>query len=412
LFLDKLTDDSHAWSKYSLDYEPITQSDKLSITRVSGNRQTRTVTTYDKNDQITTATLQTEYVLLSDEESLEIHVHIDAYECTSSNSSTNIDISISDVSSIVPASRLAALAETAHTCMGTDNCQCITLEPESLIDWPVDECNTCVLQKDNACESMGGNFADQGITYMLYINNTEFVGSNTVGVVKLKNSRTYDSTKSPSTTGVKYPHLSIRDYNKPTCFGCYTANRDGVANFTNGACTACKSDNLRIFFFQLTAETVDGGEIVGNGDGNALAVNFEFSIESILYVTPITKPLARVNTNNMWTNVHNSPNVLPDAGNVVRWPQQVEIHRKQFGIVCSIDSPYRCPYEGDTKTNLAILATAETDPTITTYTFRTIAGGKLYVRLDSFNVGLCSMASLESTFLACCRKVETTCEKS
>jgi hypothetical protein len=49
-----------------------------------------------------------------------------------------------------------------------------------------------------------------------------------------------------------------------------------------------------------------------------------------------------------------------------------------------------CPYEGNDKTDLAILATAVTASTISTYSFRTIAGGELYVRLDAFNVGLCS----------------------
>jgi len=376
-------------SKYQKNKQRITQSDKLSITRISGDRQTRTITTYNKNDQIMRATLDTEYVLMTDEESLEINVHIDANECKPLFGSTKIHISISDVSNIAKVDRLEALDTTSEKCVTDEDCKCRTLSPDSLIGWPFDECNGCVLQQDASCSGMGGNFATQGITYTIHINNTQFVDVDSVGVAKLKNSRPYDDRKDASSTGAKYPHLSIRDYAKPTCEGCYTNGLDNAPDFTPGACDTCPSTGQKIFFFQLTASAIDGGEIVKDGDPDPLVVNFEFSINGILYVTPTTKPLARV-FNDQWTTVHNNPNMSPGPNEIMQWPQQIEIYPKLFGVVCSLDSPYMCPYEGNDKTDLAIRATAVTVSTISTYSFRTIAGGELYVRLDAFNVGLCS----------------------
>jgi len=376
-------------SKYQPNKQRITQSDKLSITRISGDRQTRTMTTYNKNYQTTRATLDTEYVLMTDEESLEINVHIDVNECKPPFGSTRIHISISDVSDIAKVDRLEALDGTAEKCVTDENCKCRTLLPETLIGWPFDECNGCVLQQDASCSNMGGNFATQGITYTLHINNTDMVDFDSVGVAKLKNSRPYDEQKDASSTGVKYPHLSIRDYAKPTCEGCYTNGMDNVPDFTSGACDTCPSTSQKIFFFQLTASAIDGGEIAKDGDPDALAVNFEFSVNGVLYITPTTKPLARV-FDGQWTAVHNNPNMSPGPNEVMQWPQQIEIYPKLFGVVCSLDSPYMCPYEGNAKTDLVILATAVTASTISTYSFRTIAGGELYVRLDAFNVGLCS----------------------
>ena len=67
------------------------------------------------------------------------------------------------------------------------------------------------------------------------------------------------------------------------------------------------------------------------------------------------------------------------------------MHPKLFGIVCSLGGQYTCPYEGDDKIALVIsTAEEETTPKNTSYSFRTITGGSLYVRLDVFHVDLCS----------------------
>jgi len=176
----------------------------------------------------------------------------------------------------------------------------------------------------------------------------------------------------------------------PVCAGCYKVNRAGVANFSEHACGDCASDSLRIFFFQLTAAAIDNVEIANNGAKDTLAVNFEFSIGDVLYVTTTTKPLARVFMNGMWVGIHNEPNTSPSAGTPMRWPQRLTIHPKLFGIVCSLGGLYTCPYEGDAKTALVISTAAAITPKNTSYSFRTIAGGSLYVRLDVFHVDLCS----------------------
>jgi len=369
----------------------IIQTDTLNITRVSGDRQTRTVMRYNKHNQVGMPTLQSQYVLSSDDESLEINVRIDANDCVLPYSSTRIHITISNAASVVKVDRLAALGSEAQKCVATENCMCKNKDTKVLIGWPVDECNECVLDKGTVCSSMGTNFADQGITYFMYIENTDIVRSNSMGVVKLKNSRRYDANSISTQTGVRFPHLSIRDFKMPTCAGCYQDNRAGLAVFGDNACNTCAAEELKIFFFQLTAAAISDVEIAVNAAEDTLAVNFEFSIAGKLYVTKTTKPLVRVLTNGQWRPQHDLPNTLPSAGDAVRWPQRLTIHPKLFGIVCSLGGQYTCPYEGDDKIALVISAAEEeTTPKNTSYSFRTIAGGSLYVRLDVFHVDLCS----------------------
>jgi len=375
----------------------ITQTDTLDITRISGDRQTRTVTTYNKRHQVSMPTLQTQYILSHDDEFLEINARIDANDCVFPHTtSTRIHISISDTPSIMKVDRLDALDSAAQKCVTSDNCVCKHQETSVPIGWPVDECNECVLDQTSDCGNMGDNFADQGITYFLHIDDTDIVRSNSIGVVKLKNSRSYDANSNSMQTGVRYPHLSVRDFAMPVCRGCYKVNRAGVANFSDHACRDCASDSLRIFFFQLTAAAINNVEIANNGAEDTLAVNFEFSIGDILYVTKTTKPLAQIFVNNNWIGIHNEPNTLQSAGAPVLWPQQLTIHPKLFGIVCSLGGIYTCPYEGDAKTALVILTAPATTQKNTSYSFRTIAGGSLYVRLDVFHVDLCSKEAVYS----------------
>ena len=156
--------------------------------------------------------------------------------------------------------------------------------------------------------------------------------------------------------------------------------------FFTYVCGNCDSDSLRIFFFQLTTAMMNRVEIADNNSEDTLPVNFEFSIDTILYVTRTTKPLARGYKNGLWTELHNEPDTSQTLGNPVRWPQLLSIHPKLFGIVYSLSGIYTCPYEGDEKTELMIPTTAETTQKSTSYSFR----NSLYVSLSAYHVDLSS----------------------
>jgi len=214
-----------------------------------------------------------------------------------------------------------------------------------------------------------------------------------MAVVKLKNSLPYNQNE-PDSTGVQYPHLSIRGFDTPVCLGCYTNGRGGNADFTANACAACSMDSLKIFFFQLTAMAMNSEISVDETTPNPLRVNFEFSIGGVLYVTPTTKSLSQLSAgvNSGGTNrQHDLYNTIPTASEQLKWPKKITIDAKRFGVVCSFDTPddTDCPYEGLASTSLQVTATSDNVARRTVYTFRTIAGGELHVRMDAFHIGAC-----------------------
>ena len=246
--------------------------------------------------------------------------------------------------------------EDANRCITRNDCMCRTNNPLTVIDWPADECNNCVLLGDSDCQSQGTYYADEGITYFLYIDGVSTVTGDTVGVVKLKNSRSYNDNSDKLSTGVRFPHLSIRGFEKPGCVGCFPNGRNNPPDFSDTACGTCGSDTRKIFFFQLTAKAIDGGEIAIHDAVNPLMVNFEFSIAGTLYVTKTTKPLAPMVLFGQEKRQYNNPSAT------MPWPQKVEIDEKLFGVTCSFGNPYTCPYEGDTastlQTNTRVLSDA------------------------------------------------------
>jgi len=309
----------------------------------------------------------------------------------------------------------------ANICVTKENCKCSNLhvEPHTIIGWPVDECNSCVIQGDESeCNAQGEYYEDEGITYFLYIEGTDMVTSNTMAVVKLKNSLPYNQNE-PDSTGVQYPHLSIRGFDTPVCLGCYTNGRGGNADFKANACAAC-SNSLKIFFFQLTAMAMNSEIAVDETTPNPLQVNFEFSIGGVLYVTPITKSLSQLSAgvNSGGTNrQHDLYNTIPTASEEFKWPKIITIDAKRFGVVCSFDTPDNtdCPYEGLESTSLQITATSDNVARRTVYTFRTIAGGELHVRMDAFHIGACpnTDASIQQDdFLQIVQYTATTGQRS
>jgi len=249
-----------------------------------------------------------------------------------------------------------------------------------------------VNQRDESeCNAQGESYEDEGITYFLYIEDTDAVTSNTMAVVKLKNSLPY--IENNDATGVQYPHLSIRGFSTPVCLGCYTNGRNGKADFSSDACATC-SDNRKIFFFQLTAMAMNSEIADDENTPNPLLVNFEFSIGGVLYVTPTTKSLSQLSAGvySGGTNrQHDLYNTSPTAAEVLKWPQKIKIDAKRFGVVCSSDTPHDtdCPYEGSASTSLQITATSDDVARRIVYTFRTIARGELHVRMDAFHIGVC-----------------------
>jgi len=213
-----------------------------------------------------------------------------------------------------------------------------------------------------------------------------------MAVVKLKNSLPY--VENDDSTGVQYPHLSIRGLNKPECLGCYTNGRGGNADFAADACTECSNDNLRILFFQLTAMAMNSEIAVDENTPNPLKVNFEFSIGGVLYVTRTSKSLSQLSAggdSDASNKQHDLYNSLPTGNEEFKWPKKITIDTKRFGVVCSSDTPHDtdCPYEGLESTSLQITATSVNVARRTVYTFRTIAGGELHVRMDAFHIGAC-----------------------
>ena len=224
--------------------------------------------------------------------------------------------------------------------------------------------------------------------------DSEIVTENSVAIGKLKNSKKYDSAVSDrGKTGAIYPHISIRAISTPECNGCYKTTRDGAIDWGKSYCGAC-SENLKIYFFQLTMQANDNGEVSENDAASSeqLPVNFEFDIGGKLFVTTTTKMLARVSDGNgNFDPVHNNPSVPPLASTVT-WPLTVTIDLKQFEVICSLNSAYTCPYEGNLNSQLAVAEeTGENSEKKSTYSFRTAAGNRLFVKMDRFKIASCIM---------------------
>ena len=375
---------------------PIAQNDNLYVTTVSGDRTSRTTTTYNNANMVHAPTVSSEYILSNDDEFLEIDVIMDAYECSSS--STRIHITI-DIVSNVPvvavglADRLDALADSVQTCARETGCECKVEGTNIDIAWPVDECNNCVLRRSTNCNLMGQQFVQTGMVYNLYADNTEIVNTDTIVVGKLKNSRMFDSNIDLKRTGVQYPHLCIRSIAPAVCYGCFENGRVNVASWGVSHCSGCP-DNLKIFFFQLTVRATNNGEIVANGVAlpAPLQVNFEFSVNGILYVTQTTKPLANAMTvGGSYINVHNTPVTLVNDPADVVWPLKVDINRKLFGVICPVEG-HACPYEGNNNNQLVISQNSIVQHS--NYSFRMVPGENLNIKLDEFNLNICSQPAI------------------
>jgi len=176
---------------------PFAQSDALYMTHVGNNNAVVNTVTYDRNNAVTAPWT---FVLSGDQQRLEIELLLDGNECV--DSKTEITMTMATTQPVLPTqpalNRLANMDSSVAVCSNpyTAGCACTVKSgtgPKTIIPWPWDECNECVLiGSSSSCNGMGQNFDKEvSITYNLYVENMP-VTSTSIVIGKLKKTFPYN----------------------------------------------------------------------------------------------------------------------------------------------------------------------------------------------------------------------------
>jgi len=109
----------------------------------------------------------------------------------------------------------------------TSQCACVSAFNNRVLNWPVHDCNKCVLAQTQACDSMGSALTLAKISFTIGVLAPTGIqiDTNSIAVAKLKRSFEFSSLRPlPQKAGVQYEHLSIRANGASRCGGCVDAN--------------------------------------------------------------------------------------------------------------------------------------------------------------------------------------------
>jgi len=359
---------------------PVQQTDSLHITMIRADRTSLPAVIWNKDSEISRPEQHITFKLAALDDTLEIDLTLDAFECTNTANRINISITTSAPAAL---DRLNGLNSSVQTCRTTQECACRI--GGNNINWPLDECNACVISNldGGVCDGMSESFVSSinSINYNIFVSN-QIVDAESVAIGKLKNSKPFIVQG----RSYHYDHLSVRSYVLPIGVGCFnTDDRTSLANaqWSTNSFQNCAS-RRKIFFFSLPIKA-SAAEII-ELPGIALRVSFEVSIGDTLYVTKTQKDLRSFDGISSGvpyrTTIHDAA-ALTDSPR--RYPLSVEMIPKQFEITCSSAQPIVCPFEGDSLTFLS-LKSVNTGEVVTSYRIllRTIPDKKLYIKLNAF----------------------------
>jgi len=360
---------------------PVQQTDTLHITKVRSDRTILQTAAWNKDSELPTHGRYATFKLSSVDDTLEIDLKLDSSECRSM--ATIINISIATTAPVAP-DRLDGLNSSVPTCRTAQSCACRL--HGSAINWPLDECNACVISNmnDAVCDGMSLSFVNSigTINYNIFVGN-QIVDADSVAVGKLKHSKPFIVQGRSH----HYNHLSIRSYVSPTGVGCFnTDDRTSLANaqWSVASFQNCPNSQRKIFFFALPIKASES-EII-EPPGTALQISFELSIGDTLYVTRTQKELrsfSGVSSGVAYSTTIHDAVALSETP--PRYPQSIDVVPKQFQVTCSHAQPFLCPFEGDELTFLS-LNSGFANESIASYTFllRTMPNKQLHVKLHAF----------------------------
>jgi len=278
-------------------------------------------------------------------------------------------------------------AQIPPTCPASLDCEC-TINGIALSAWRNTECNQCVLLQEEQQQCARDNtIGGTETTLEAWDQNTHQFGimftrdsrillnESSVAVVKIKNSVSSD---------VKFPGLTIRGFNTPTCDGCIRPNgtvvwtwqrqseTDEFYSKVDSVCTIsneCMSSHSKLWFFNINVWASQEELQL-----QSLVLNFEVMVGTILYVTRGTDILKNT-TQGLENNLFISRG-HDQIDYIGKYPREYTLAEKLFEIDCySLHNTLACPFEGDVPGIIDRNATYAD----ARYTIRPVKGRKLYV---------------------------------